>query len=85
MKINYKWKKQLLICIAIFLPLLLVGYFLKIGLLVILGIILVGISAVIAERGLRCPECKTSVFKEAMERGIKEFDCPKCKKRITIE
>ena len=85
MKINYKWKKQLLICVLIFLALLLVGYFVKFAFLIALGIIVVGISAVIAERGLRCPACKTSVFKEAMERGVKEFDCPKCGKKISME
>lgn len=85
MKIKYKWKKQLLICVAIFLAMLLVGYVLKIGILVVLGIILVCISAVVAERGLRCPDCKTSVFKEAMERGVKDFKCPKCGKEIRME
>lgn len=85
MRINYKWKKQLLICVLIFLALLLVGYFMKFAFLIALGIIVVGISAVIAERGLRCPECKASVFKEAMERGVIEFDCPKCGKKISME
>lgn len=85
MKLDYKWKKQLLICVAIFLVMLLVGYFFKIGLLVVLGIILVCISAVIAERGLRCPSCKTSLFKEAMERGAKEITCEKCGEKISLE
>lgn len=85
MKIDYKWKKQLLVCVAIFLVMLLVGYVLKIGLLAVLGIILICISAVIAERGLRCPSCKTSLFKEAMNRGAKEITCEKCGKTIGLE
>lgn len=85
MKINYKWKKQLTVCIPIFLVLLLVGYFFKLGFLIFIGIILVGISALIAERTLRCPECRESLFKQAMERGAKEIECPKCGTHITLE
>lgn len=85
MKINYKWKKQLLICVAIFLIMLLIGYFIKFPFLIALGIMIVGISALIAERAMRCPECKTSVFKEVMERGAKEITCPKCAAKISIE
>lgn len=85
MKIDYKWKKQLLICVAVFLVLAIVGYVTKFGFLIAIGIIIVGISAVIAERVMRCPECKTSVFKEVMERGAKKIKCPKCEAEITIE
>lgn len=58
MKLNKFWKKQLIICVAIFLPLLLIGYLLRSGVVIVLGIILVCLSAVVAERGLRCPACK---------------------------
>lgn len=85
MKIKHIWKKQLLICVAVFLVLFLVGYFLKKGFLIAIGIIVVGISAVIAERGLRCPACKKSVFKRAMERGTVDFECPECGQQIHME
>ena len=58
MNVNRKWKKQLLICVVIFLVLLAVGYLLRSGFIIVLGIIVVCISAVVAERGLRCPACK---------------------------
>lgn len=85
MKLNKLWKKQLMICIAIFLPLLLIGYLLRNGVVIVLGIILVGLSAVVAERGLRCPSCKESLFKQAMERGAEDFVCPKCGEKIHLE
>lgn len=85
MKISYAWKKQLLICIVIFLALAIVGYLIKFAFLIAIGIIIVGISAVIAERAMRCPECKTSVFKEVMERGARKIKCPKCEAEITLE
>ena len=85
MKINYKWKKQLLICVAIFLVLLVVGYLLRSGIIVVLGIIVVCLSAVVAERGLRCPACKESLFKQAMERGAVDFTCPKCGEKIHMK
>ncbi len=85
MKINYKWKKQLLTCLLIFLILLALGDLFRQGVIIVVGIILICVSAVVAERGLRCPGCKTSLFKEAMERGVKEFECPKCGEKITME
>ena len=85
MKINYKWKKQLLICVAVFLVLLVVGYLLRSGIIVALGILVVCVSAVVAERGLRCPACKESLFKQAMERGAVDFTCPKCGEKIHME
>ncbi len=85
MKLNKIWKKQLLICVAIFLVLLLAGYFLRIGVIIAIGIILVCLSAVVAERGLRCPACKESLFKQAMERGAVDFACPKCGEEIHME
>jgi len=85
LNIDRKWKKQLLICILIFLILLAVGYLLEIGGIIAIGIIIVGVSAVIAERKLRCPECRESLFKQAMERGAVDFKCPKCSKDIHME
>lgn len=85
MKLNKFWKKQLIICVAIFLPLLLIGYLLRSGVVIVLGIILVCLSAVVAERGLRCPACKESVFKQAMERGATDFPCPKCGENLHME
>jgi peptide subunit release factor 1 (eRF1) len=85
MKLRGIWKKQLLICAALFLALLLVGYVLRIGALVFVGILLIGASAAAAERGLRCPACRESVFKQAMERGAKEFPCPKCGEKLHME
>jgi rRNA maturation endonuclease Nob1 len=85
MKINRIWKKQLLICVVLFLALLLVGYVLRKGAVVFIGIILIGLSAGVAEFGLRCPACKESLFKQAMERGVKEFSCPKCGEKINLE
>lgn len=83
--LNYKWKKQLLICCAIFAVLFLLGYLLKFGFLIAIGIILLAVSAVIAERMLRCPECKKSVFKAAMERKVTDFECPECGTKIHME
>ncbi len=85
MHISYKWKKQLLICIAVFLVMLLAGYLLHSGIILVLGIILVCLSAVAAERGLRCPACRESLFKQAMERGATDFTCPKCGEKIHME
>ncbi len=85
MNMNRKWKKQLLICVGIFLIMLLVGYILRNGLIIALGIILVCLSAVAAERGLRCPACKESLFKQAMERGAEDFTCPKCGEEIHMK
>ncbi|MGN0968205.1 MAG: hypothetical protein ACI4O3_02955 [Oscillospiraceae bacterium] len=85
MKVNRKWKKQLLICVMIFLILLAVGYLLHSGFIIALGIIVVCLSAVAAERGLRCPACKESLFKQAMERGAVDFECPKCGEKIHME
>lgn len=85
MNVNRKWKKQLLICVVIFLVLLAVGYLLRSGFIIVLGIIVVCVSAVVAERGLRCPACKESLFKQAMERGAVDFECPKCGEKIHME
>ena len=85
MNVNRKWKKQLLICVVIFLVLLAVGYLLHNGFIIALGIIVVCLSAVVAERGLRCPACKESLFKQAMERGAVDFTCPKCGEKIHME
>ena len=85
MNVSYKWKKQLLICVAIFLVLLVVGYLLRSGIMIVLGIIVVCLSAVVAERGLRCPACKESLFKQAMERGAVDITCPKCGGKIHME
>ena len=76
-KLNSIWKKQLLCCVAVFFAGLLAGYLLHNG-----GAVLC-VSAVAAERGLRCPSCGESVFKQAMERTSEGgFACPKCKKRM---
>ena len=85
MHVSYKWKKQLLICTAIFLVMLLAGYLLRSGIILALGILLVCSSAVVAERGLRCPACRESLFKQAMERGAADFTCPKCGEKIHME
>ena len=85
MNVNRKWKKQLLICVVIFLVLLAVGYLLHNGFIIALGIIVVCLSAVVAERGLRFPACKKSVFKQAMERGAVNFECPECGEKIHME
>lgn len=85
MNVSRKWKKQLLICVVIFLVLLAVGYLLHSGFIIALGIIVVCVSAVVAERGLRCPACKESLFKQAMERGAVDFICPKCGEKIHME
>lgn len=85
MKIQYKWKKQLLVCVAIFIVVAGLGYVLKQGFLYAIGFLILAVSCVVAERGLRCPGCKTSVFKEAMERGTEEFTCPKCGETIHME
>ena len=81
-KLNSIWKKQLLCCVAVFFAGLLAGY-LHTGVPVILGGAVLCVSAVAAERGLRCPSCGESVFKQAMERTSEGgFACPKCKKRM---
>lgn len=85
MKIQYKWKKRLLICVAIFLALVCLGYLLKQGVLLVVGFLILAVGCVVAERGLRCPGCKASVFKEAMERGAEEFTCPQCGEKIRLE
>ncbi len=85
MKIERKWKTQLLYCVAFFFAMLVVGYLLKNGVILLLGMGVMGVSAVIAERFLRCPACRESLFKQAMERGAKEFQCPKCGETITLE
>lgn len=82
-KLNSIWKKQLLCCVAVFFAGLLAGYLLHNGVPVILGGAVLCVSAVAAERGLRCPSCGESVFKQAMERTSEDgFACPKCKKRM---
>lgn len=85
MHINKIWKKQLLGCIVFFFAMLVVGYLLKNGVILLLGMGVMGVSAVIAEWFLRCPACRESLFKQAMERGAKEFSCPKCGQTITLE
>jgi uncharacterized membrane protein YphA (DoxX/SURF4 family) len=85
MRVKRIWKTQLLLCAVIFLAALLVGYVTRVGAVVFSGILLIGLSAAAAERGLRCPACKVSVFKQAMERGAAEFSCPKCAEKLHLE
>ncbi len=85
MKLAKKWKQMLLYCVLFFFILLAVGYALHNGVVVVVGGIVMCLSAVVAERGLRCPACHESVFKQAMERGANTFICPKCGQEIELE
>lgn len=85
MHVNKLWKKQLLGCIAFFFVMLALGVLLHRGLLVILGAIVMCLSAVVTERGTLCPNCRESLFKEVMTPGAREIECPACKKSIAIE
>ena len=77
MSINKLWKKQLLACIGFFFVMLALGVLLHRGVLIILGAIVMSLSAVIAER--------ESLFKEVMKPGAHGIECPECKTAITLE
>ena len=55
MSINKLWKKQLLACIGFFFVMLALGVLLHRGVLIILGAIVMCLSAVVTERGTLCP------------------------------
>ncbi len=85
MKMKRKWKRQLMYCVGFFFIMLALGYLLHKGIIIILGAAVMCASAGAAERGLRCPNCKESLFKQALERGAEEIQCPKCGKTIILE
>lgn len=85
MSIRKIWKKQLLACIGFFCVMLALGVVLHRGLFVIFGAIVMSLSAVIAERGTLCPNCRESLFKEVMKPGAHRIECPECKTAITLE
>ena len=85
MSINKLWKKQLLACIGFFFVMLALGVLLHRGVLIILGAIVMCLSAVVTERGPLCPNCRESLFKEVMKPGAHGIECPECKTAITLE
>lgn len=85
MSVNKIWKKQLLGCIGFFFVLLALGVLFHRGVLIIAGAIIMCFSAVLTERGTLCPNCHESLFKEVMEPGAREIECPECKASVTLK